>query len=195
MYVVGIFIWRLGEALNDVNQEALIPDMVSEKQFQLASACKSGLSFLGGILGYVLIWLFAFMRFTWIYYAYVLLLFICAAPPLLLCSTDSAPYAGQRQSAQGEHEAGVLTRAYLVPLTYSSSYTRMCLAGLLWNACTAPLYFILLIVRDVVGVTDERALQHDFSVASFSFCLTAALCSVFLGGAAKPTGDSEDDVW
>merc|ERR1740138_991658 len=99
-FIAGILIWRLGEALNDVTTEALVPEMVPKSQFKIASAIKASSFLFGGLFGYLLLIVFVEVHYSWLYYSYLLGMFLCAVPSLMLLTNDG-PFGNSREHADG----------------------------------------------------------------------------------------------
>jgi len=174
-YMLGVLIWRVGEALNDVTTEALPPEVVHDSQWQQAASIKAGLFLAGGVLGYVMLIVLVDVHYSWLYWAYLILMFACGVPPLVLLS-DDRPLASARARSQGIRRA--LYDAYLEPLRYDRGFPQACAALFIFSLGTAPMFFFLLIVRDLVRVNNAHDLQLQFCYASIMFFLSAALAAV-----------------
>lgn len=185
----GIMLWRFGEAINDVTTEAIVPEMVSQDQYQLASGIKASSFLFGGLGGYTLILIFADYHYTWLYYAYPISMFICAVPGLILLDSDKPFAPTQRKEMQRRRRNGVeeessegfwqsLVKAYVSPMRYKGGFPRACLAVFIFGLGTTPMFFLLLIVRDLVGITDAVQQQKRFSVGSIIFFIASALAAI-----------------
>jgi len=199
-FLAGIFIWRLGEALNDVTTEAIVPEMIPQKQYGIASSIKASSFLLGGLLGYSLLIIFAKVHYGWLYYAYLFGMFTCAIPSLMMLDND-VPLDNPSRRLNQESFSHSLARAYIAPSQYKGGFPRACLAVFVFSLGTSPMFFLLLIIRDVVGVTEPVELQRVFSVVSLVFFLSAALFSVLSGIAPKriaqlcsSTGDEPSEL-
>uniref|UniRef100_A0A7S1S6D5 Major facilitator superfamily (MFS) profile domain-containing protein n=1 Tax=Alexandrium catenella TaxID=2925 RepID=A0A7S1S6D5_ALECA len=190
-FLSGVLVWRLGEALNDVTTEALVPEMVHPKQFKIASAIKASSFLLGGLLGYVLLMLMTHVRFTWLYYAYPVGMFICSLPPLYLLN-QNRPIVHAKMGHEEQTFLQSMAQAYVDPCRYPGGFPYACLAVCVFSLGTAPMFYMLLIVRDLVGFTDPANQQFHFSVVSIIFFLSAAVasCVVALIQRAKPDGNA-----
>jgi len=177
-FLSGILVWRLGEAMNDVTTEALVPEMVPQEQYQTASGIKACSFLLGGLVGYTILMVFSDLHYTWLYYAYPIGMFVCAVPSLYLLDKDH-PVSQKRQHENSDEESFLqsLVKAYLVPVAYRGGFPRACLAVFVFGLGTAPMFFLLLIVRDLVGITDPVVMQQHFSCGSIVFFCAAALSS------------------
>mmetsp|Transcript_17896 Transcript_17896/g.36140 ORF Transcript_17896/g.36140 Transcript_17896/m.36140 type:complete len:451 (+) Transcript_17896:1-1353(+) len=181
-FLSGILVWRLGEAMNDVTTEALVPEMVPQQQYQTASGIKACSFLLGGLFGYALLEVYADAHYTWLYYAYPMGMFVCAMPSLMLLDKDHPASQKHQQDTASERDSFLqsLTKAYLVPLAYKGGFPRACLAVFVFSLGTAPMFFLLLIVRDLVGIADPVAMQQHFSMGSIVFFCAAAIASVLV---------------
>jgi len=180
-FMFGIFVWRVGEAINDVTTETLAPELVAPEQFQFASAIKAALFLFGGLFGYILIVLTAGIHYNWLYYAYLTQMIITCIPVLLLLDDDAPrlPRAGSRQ--QRINFGAEMAEAYLAPPRIEGGFPRACLAVFVFSLGTAPMFFLLLLVRDIVGIRNEVALQTHFGGSSIMFFLAAALAAAMSG--------------
>jgi len=182
-FLSGVLIWRLGEAMNDVTTEALVPEMVPQEQYQLASGIKACSFLLGGLFGYALLMIFSDSHYSWLYYAYPIGMFVCSIPCLFLLDADQ-PFARlQEQRQEPQEQEGFLTslaKSYWTPVNYRGGFPRACLAVFIFSLGTAPMFFLLLIVRDLVGIGDPIRMQQYFSAGSIVFFLSAAIASVIV---------------
>lgn len=210
-FLLGVFLWRLGEALNDITAEALVPEMVPSSQFSVASSIKSSSFLLGGLVGYTMLIALAGVHYGWLYYAYPIGMFMCSIPPLLMLRHDGvrppSPAVPREVSIEGSIARGRirsirlwLDKAYLGPARFRGGFPLASLAVFVFGFGTAPMFFLLLIVRDLVGIQDPVELQEQFSFSSILFFLSAAVTSVLsimgvhsgggIGGSARgsPSG-------
>eukprot|EP00928_Gymnodinium_smaydae_P071028 TRINITY_DN54719_c0_g1_i1.p1 TRINITY_DN54719_c0_g1~~TRINITY_DN54719_c0_g1_i1.p1 ORF type:complete len:615 (+),score=52.46 TRINITY_DN54719_c0_g1_i1:50-1846(+) len=195
-FIFGIFTWRLGEALNDVTTEAIIPEMVPTHQFQVAGSIKAAQFLLGGLLGYVLLIVMVNVHYTWLYYAYMVGMLICAMPTICLLNKHEHPRGAlqRRDSANQETFGEALIQAYLVPMRQEGGFPRYCLATFIFTLGTSPMFFLLLIVRDLIGVGEPTHLQRLFSIISIVFFISAAVASILTGlGSPRRQGASDDN--
>jgi MFS family permease len=191
-FILGIFLWRLGEAFNDVTTEALIPEMVGPEQFQLASAVKSASFLFGGLFGYALLLYLVDLHYSWLYYSYAVGMVVCAWPALFLLGNDKPMGAELNQARAAEPLCTTIMQAYTEPPQYEGGYARFALATFVFSLGTSPMFFLLLMVRDMVGIGDVRAEKELFSKVSITFLLSAAVASVLSGiGAPKPPNQAE----
>ncbi len=150
-------------------------DAVPESQYQLAGAIKSSSFLVGGLFGYAMLIVLADVHYSWFYYAYLLGMFSCAIPSLLLLQ-DDAP-SGKTQKLD-ENLSASLIQAYLAPTRYEGAFGSACISVFVFSLGTAPMFFLLLILRDLAGPTDPHKLQQEFSVSSILLFLSAAAFSV-----------------
>jgi len=186
-YMTGIFLWRLGESLNDVTTEAIVPDLVPVKQFGVASAIKAASFVAGGLLGYIALYFMAAVHYTWCYYAYMACMFITAIPSLTLLNRD-AP-AKPNKFREGKTFAENMSQSYVVPFSMKGGFPEISWAIFVMSCGTAPMFFFLLIIRDLLGVHNEISLSKDFAIGSILFFLGATIATaidVIWGGRAGP---------
>lgn len=175
-FLAGILVWRLGEAINDVTTEAIVPEMVPQEQYQMASGIKACSFLLGGLLGYIILYLTADVNYRWLYYAYPIGMFTCCIPPLSLLSEDRP--VGLTHRIQQQPFGDSLWQAYVAPTKCKGGFPTACLAVFTFSLGTSPMFFLLLIVRDLVGVSNTSIMQREFSFASILFFLLSAIAAV-----------------
>merc|ERR1719491_408408 len=73
-------------------------------------------------------------------------------------------------------------QAYVIPMRYPGCFPRACLCLFTFGLGTGPIFFTLLMVRDMVGITEEVELQQQFSWVSIVFLASAALSSLTVRG-------------
>jgi hypothetical protein len=178
-FVVGITLWRIGDATTDVTTEALMPEMVPSSQFTDASNIKSALFVLGGIFGYVALILMEDYHYTWLYLAYAFGMLIFSIPTQVLLA-DDAPLRG-RSTQQAEGFLMSMHKAYIAPAFQDSWFPKLALAIFIFGFGTSPMFFLLLMIRDLVGTTNPVHLQNQFSTSSIMFFVAAAISTV-IGG-------------
>jgi len=184
-FLLGILVWRLGEAINDITTEAIIPEMVPPEQWPVAGAVKAASFLFGGLFGYVLLILLVNLHYSWLYYAYMVGMLICALPALYLLRKDEHP-PGFKPRGVDESLWDSITQAYVVPTQYEGGFPRFSLCTFVFTLGTSPMFFLLLMVRDLVGVSDPADLQRLFSQISIVFFISAAVASILSGiGAPK----------
>jgi len=189
LFMAGILFWRLGEACNDVTVEALAPEMVPPAQYQTASAIKAAIFLLGGVVGYVALILLADYTFDWVYTAYLIGMLVCTIPQLIILSVVDNPRIKFRYD-RNESFLQSMRKAYVMPMRMPGGFAMACLAVFIFSLGTAPMFFLLLMVRDLMGIHDEAAEQRLFSYLSIVFFLSAAIASVvlFVGSRTEQRG-------
>jgi len=189
-FMTGILIWRFGECMNDVTVEALAPEMVPSSQYPMASAVKGALFLLGGVIGYVMLMFATDLHYSWLYSAYLIGMLICSLPALLLLREDgsSVRQSCQMRRLQSKQAFDYLTHAYLAPARLPGGFPWACLSVFVFALGTSPMYFLLLMVRDVVGVRQQAIQQRQFSYISVIFFLFAVVAAVFSGGSMAAPG-------
>eukprot|EP00443_Scrippsiella_acuminata_P002342 CAMPEP_0115213772 /NCGR_PEP_ID=MMETSP0270-20121206/23965_1 /TAXON_ID=71861 /ORGANISM="Scrippsiella trochoidea, Strain CCMP3099" /LENGTH=523 /DNA_ID=CAMNT_0002627529 /DNA_START=81 /DNA_END=1648 /DNA_ORIENTATION=+ len=181
----GITLWRFGEAINGVTTDAIVPEMVPQEQYQMASGIMASSFLLGGLLGYVLLLIFDDVPYEWLYFAYPVLMICCVVPVLSTLNSD-VPFAPNRRREMmmrkrsgGEPDSESfrqsLIMAYVTPIKYEGGFARACLAVFIFGLGTTPMFFLLLIVRDLVGIKESDAQQRYFSIGSICFFISSAV--------------------
>jgi len=183
-FFLGIITWRLGEGLNDVTTEAICPEMLPPEQFEISSAIRASMFLLGGLSGYVMVALLAHVHYSWLYHGYLIMMLLCGLPALLLIDGD-APAAPVSARRQGSFLASAV-EAYVRPSRFQGGFPRACLCIFLFSCGTAPMFFILLMIRDLVGIEEPLQLQRHFSLVSIVFFLSAAIAAALNALAAPP---------
>lgn len=179
LFMVGILFWRTGEAFNDVTVEALAPEMVPPAQYQTAGAIKAAVFLLGGVMGYVSLIVLANYDFGWVYTAYLFGMLICALPQLIILTVVESPRIKFRYG-RNESFTQSMTKAYLAPMFLPGGFPMACLAVFVFSLGTAPMFFLLLMVRDLLDIHDDVEEQRLFSYVSIVFFVSAAIASVML---------------
>jgi len=180
-FLAGILIWRLGEALNDVTTEALVPELVPQSQFQLASAVKACSFLLGGLFGYMLLIILSDVDYSWLYFAYPIGMLVSSVPPLFLLDKDRPLNWNEKKRPSDGHFLGSLLQAYTNPTEIPGGFPLACLSVFIFSLGTAPMFFLLLVVRDLLGISDLVAMQEVFSASSIVFFISAAVAAVVSG--------------
>eukprot|EP00929_Paragymnodinium_shiwhaense_P002759 TRINITY_DN103043_c0_g1_i1.p1 TRINITY_DN103043_c0_g1~~TRINITY_DN103043_c0_g1_i1.p1 ORF type:complete len:723 (-),score=152.40 TRINITY_DN103043_c0_g1_i1:24-2192(-) len=178
-FLIGIMLWRLGEAINDVTTEAIIPELVPVTQWRLAGSIKAASFLLGGLFGYALLIVLVDLHYSWLYYAYVVGMVACAVPALILLSKNDEP--GTMRGNAGETWIESVKQAYWGPTQYEGGFPKFCFGTFIFSLGTSPMFFLLLMERDLIGVRQPVALQRDFSKTSIIFFLAAAVTSIHSG--------------
>jgi len=191
-FMFGVFVWRVGEAMNDVTIEALAPEMLPVTQYALAGGIKAFLFMIGGVLGYVMLIVFADNEFTWVYVAYLIAMPVCILPAILLLSSDE-PLANARVQRSSENTFfDNLHRAYIAPFSIPGGFPLASMSAFIFSLGTAPMFFLLLIVRDLLGVEQEGQQNRIFSYLSIVFFLAASLASVLATQEGRKAAENQD---
>lgn len=178
-FVIGIVIWRVGEALNDVTTEALVPELVPQSQYAIASAAKATSFLLGGVSAYITLIFMTGYHYTWLYWAYGLGMLIFSLPCQVLLDND-APMKG-KDGRLRDSFGQLLQKAYIAPAYIEGYFPQLCLGIFIFSFGTSPMFFLLLMIRDLVGTSDPIRLQNHFSASSIIFFISAAVAAV-VGG-------------
>eukprot|EP00413_Alexandrium_margalefii_P044357 CAMPEP_0204604854 /NCGR_PEP_ID=MMETSP0661-20131031/58128_1 /ASSEMBLY_ACC=CAM_ASM_000606 /TAXON_ID=109239 /ORGANISM="Alexandrium margalefi, Strain AMGDE01CS-322" /LENGTH=595 /DNA_ID=CAMNT_0051616045 /DNA_START=89 /DNA_END=1876 /DNA_ORIENTATION=- len=192
LFMLGILIWRLGEGFNDVTTEAICPEMLPSQQYEISSAIRASMFLVGGLGGYVMVMLLVHMPYYWLYHGYLIMMFVCGIPPLLAISRDIPKINTRGASRVGTSFLKSCVEAYVKPSQYEGGFPCACLCIFLFSCGSAPMFFLLLMLRDLVGIDEQVSLQRHFSLISIDFFLSAAVAAVLnaLVSPKKPTGQS-----
>lgn len=194
-FFVGTILWMVGEALADVTTETLVPEMLPRAQFQKASSIRSILFLLGGFSGYVMIVIFRHETWSWLYKGYLGVMLVCALLTLVSINhserTSKQPCDGDIAVASFKE---LLHQAYVAPTLVEGGFPRACLCIFVYSFGSAPMFFLLLMIRDLGGVSEPGRLQMHFGLVSIVFFLSAALASVVLGAKGSPEGWMENEA-
>lgn len=140
----------------------------------------------GGLAGYGALILFDGVPLIWLYIAYFCLMLVSTFVTVLIMRNK----ASRRRCTS--HAS--LWEAYVAPIRRSRDFARACFCMLAFSLGTAPIFFTLLMVRDLVQVADESLQQVHFSYISIVFLVSAALSSTAIsldgGDAEGPNGAS-----
>mmetsp|Transcript_136311 Transcript_136311/g.237016 ORF Transcript_136311/g.237016 Transcript_136311/m.237016 type:complete len:653 (+) Transcript_136311:61-2019(+) len=192
-FMTGILIWRLGDATVDVTAEVLVPEMVPKSQYELAGGIKAAAFLLGALFGYVLLILFADVHFTWLYYAYLCGMLTCVAPMLLLLgdADGDSPVRATEMMRGRPGLRGMMVQAYVAPAVVPGWLPSFSAASFLFGCGMAPMFFLLLMIRDLVGVASPIALQDHFSACSMLFFVAAAIAAL-LSATCEPKASGKE---
>mmetsp|Transcript_23583 Transcript_23583/g.42608 ORF Transcript_23583/g.42608 Transcript_23583/m.42608 type:complete len:574 (+) Transcript_23583:60-1781(+) len=177
-FMFGIFVWRMGEAMNDVTIEALAPELLPQSQYAMAGGIKAFMFLMGGVMGYVMLIVLADVNFTWVYVAYLVAMPIGISPALFMLSNDG-PMRSSRVAEAYEHSFKEnLHRAYIEPFRIPGGFPLASVAVFVFSFGTGPMFFLLLMVRDLLGIDDDAQQQRVFAYLSIVFFLSAAVASI-----------------
>merc|ERR1740121_2814052 len=180
-------IWMLGEAMADVTTETLVPELLPRCQYELASSLRSLNFIMGGLGGYAAIIFFRKINYSWLYYAYLLVMVVCGFLTVLYLGEEKP-----RRRAEGSNSLFSLAlRAYQEPASYKGGFPMACFSLFLFSLGSAPMFFLLLMVRDIVGIRELAPLQMHFGAISSLFFVMAAVASVYsaTSGAKKAANE------
>jgi len=198
-YLAGVVLWMLGEAMADVTTETLVPELLPQSQYEASSQIRSLNFLLGGLIGYVALITFRGLHFSWLYYAYLFVMLVCAF--LSLCLIDAEDMATKLQQATSRAAKHALedqtfkklvVQAYWMPARCEGGFPRACMCQFIFSLGSAPMFFLLLMIRDIVGIKDESVLQMHFGAISIVFFVAAALASILGTIAAKAGCDASE---
>lgn len=179
LYLASTALWMLGEAMTDVTSETLVPELLPRSQYDISSSIRS-LSFLvGGLVGYMLLILSGDMHHGWIYYSYIVLMVGCACVTLVFLAIGGGAAPQTALTPIRGTLFDLANRAYGSPTRIEGGFPRGCLCIFVFSLGSAPMFFLLLMIRDLVGLQDA-ALQKHFGAISIIFFLSAALASAGL---------------
>merc|ERR1719456_539782 len=103
---------------------------------------------------------------------------LCAFPTTLSIVTDEGPAARRLQRGQAPMGFWRSTvEAYLGPMRYQGGYPVACLCLLLFSLGVGPIFFTMLVVRDIVGIEETSTQQLHFGGISILFLICAAISS------------------
>jgi diazepam-binding inhibitor (GABA receptor modulating acyl-CoA-binding protein) len=146
--------------------------MVPRSQFALASSIKASSFLCGGLLGYGLLYCMADVHYSWCYYAYLFCMFTFSIPPLLMLTND-APMA-PNPHRKGNSFLTNIVKSYTTPCTYEGGFPEANFGAFIMACGTAPMFFLLLIIRDLIGIHGKVELQQNFAITSVIFFIFAA---------------------
>mmetsp|Transcript_33 Transcript_33/g.118 ORF Transcript_33/g.118 Transcript_33/m.118 type:complete len:600 (-) Transcript_33:145-1944(-) len=178
-YLLSTTLWMFGEAIADVTTEVLVPELLPPSQYEFSSSLR-GLNFvLGGLVGYILLLFSRDLHYNWIYYAYLVVMFLTAAVTLLFLNMQdksaSRSQAGRRPALPLRE---LFIQAYVLPTRIRGGFPRACLCIFVFSLGASPIFFLLLLVRDIIGIGNGSALQWHFALISIAFYVSAAAAAV-----------------
>lgn len=197
LYLASTALWMLGEAMTDVTSETLVPELLPRSQYDISSSIRSLSFLLGGLVGYVLLILSGDMHHSWIYYSYLVLMVSCACVTLVFLAIGGGAMPSVSVAPIRGSLFELLNRAYGSPTRIEGGFPRGCLCIFVFSLGSAPMFFLLLMIRDLVGLKDS-ALQTHFGTISIIFFLSAAFASaglaIFSSMAATKAAPGEQEL-
>jgi len=188
-YLAAIVLWMLGEAMADVTTETLVPELLPRSQYDIGGSIRAVNFLLGGLVGYATLIVFRHWHYSWLYYGYMLVMLACAFLTLCFIPTDDL-VAKRPKQRKGLVMNKLVEQAYLLPARMEGGFPKACLCLFVFSLGTAPMFFLLLMVRDLIGIQNHMAMQLQFSIISIIFFISAALVNV-LGKFITPSTDEE----
>jgi len=161
----------------DVTTETLVPELLPRSQYDVGSSLRAINFLVGGLVGYSTLIVFRHWHYSWLYYGYLLVMLACAS--LTLCFIHSEDLLANR-SKQSKNLLidRLLEQAYLLPARLEGGFPKACLCLFVFSLGTAPMFFLLLMVRDLIGIQNHVVMQLQFSIISIIFFISAALVNV-----------------
>mmetsp|Transcript_139197 Transcript_139197/g.388397 ORF Transcript_139197/g.388397 Transcript_139197/m.388397 type:complete len:648 (-) Transcript_139197:81-2024(-) len=189
-YLAATVLWMLGEAMADVTTETLVPELLPRSQYELSSAIRALNFLLGGLVGYGALIAFRHFHYSWLYYGYLLVMIVCAFFTLCFINTDDLGGVSRPNRRKETSLSALVTQAYYLPAQLDGGFPKACLCLFVFSLGSAPMFFLLLMVRDIIGIKEHVTMQMHFSLLSIAFFVSAALASV-MGAAAAGAGGGD----
>lgn len=106
---------------------------------------------------------------------------LCGIPCLIAINQDVPKSRTRGANLMQDNFLRKIMEAYIKPSQFPGGFPRACLCIFLFSSGSAPMFFLLLMLRDLVGITDQVALQRNFSLISIDFFLAAAVAASLNG--------------
>lgn len=180
-YLAATVLWMLGEAMADVTTETLVPELLPKSQYEVASAIRALNFLLGGLVGYAALIVFRHLHYSWLYYGYLLVMLVCAFLTLCFIQPDDLRDRPEGAAPRQRGETSLATlvaQAYVLPARLEGGFPMACSCLFIFSLGSAPMFFLLLMVRDVIGIKEHVEMQMHFSIISIVFFVSAAAASV-----------------
>mmetsp|Transcript_99898 Transcript_99898/g.187957 ORF Transcript_99898/g.187957 Transcript_99898/m.187957 type:complete len:665 (-) Transcript_99898:87-2081(-) len=182
LYLVGTVLWMLGEAIADVTTETLVPELLPRSQYEISSSIRALNFLLGGLLGYTMLLILRNTHYSWVYYGYLIVMLICAFLSLSFINTEDRAVGTESSSlpARRSSEQSIMSlvaQAYLMPARLEGGFPRACLCLFIFSLGSAPMFFLFLMIRDIINVKNQAVLQMHFSIISIVFFICAAIAA------------------
>mmetsp|Transcript_85130 Transcript_85130/g.155132 ORF Transcript_85130/g.155132 Transcript_85130/m.155132 type:complete len:699 (-) Transcript_85130:51-2147(-) len=198
-YLGASLLWMLGEAMADITTETVAPEMLPSSQYDLAATIRTLHHVSGAAFGYIFLLIAAAVdwHFHWLYITYLLMMLLCAFPCLIFMR-EARP-ANREPRSTGRSRTGpcmsALFEAYVAPMRYAGGFPRACVCMCVFSLGTSPIFFTLLMLHDLVGISDQRELQQYFSKVSIVFLMMAGVTAAFAGlQGSDPATESTADT-
>jgi len=176
-YLAAVVLWMLGEAMADVTTETLVPELLPRSQYDIGATLRAVNFLVGGLVGYSTLIMFRDWHYSWLYYGYLLVMMVCAFLTLCFIHTEDLVPSHPRQR-KILRISRLVEQAYLQPARLEGGFPKACLCLFVFSLGTAPMFFLLLMVRDLIGISDQKTVQLQFSIISIVFFISAALATV-----------------
>lgn len=174
-YLLSVFITRLGSDLFSTVNEAMLVELVPEKQYAAASGLKGAVFFLGAIFAYNLI-LFK-IDYMSLYYIYLIAVFVCILPGVIVLNRYQIVWETSLQTWRGYSFSSLVWEAYRSPVTLDTNFPRVALSVFIFHVGLAPAYMSFLFVQDIAGIKG-RDIQINWCFMSIVSLLAAAISSI-----------------
>jgi len=193
-YMAGTVLWMLGEAMADVTTETLVPELLPKSQYEVSSAIRALNFLLGGLVGYAALIVFRHFHYSWLYYGYLIVMLVCAFFTLCFINTDDLVVRRPKRKNEDIPLRTLMAQAYYMPARLEGGFPMACLCLFVFSLGSAPMFFLLLMVRDIIGIKEHVSMQMHFSFISIVFFISAAVASVLgvaTAGGGKESSDSQ----
>jgi len=193
-YLTAVVLWMLGEAMADVTTETVVPELLPRSQYGISSSIRALNFLLGGLAGYSMLIVFRHRHYSWLYYGYLVLMLTCAFLTLLTCANAKESKSEHKpQSSKDIAIVDLFKQAYVVPCQLTGGFPLACTSSFVFSLGSAPMFFLFLMVRDLVGLTSNTTVQTHFSAISIVFFVAAAVASILMS-APDEGSNSENNV-
>jgi len=210
LYLFGTVLWCVGESIAESTTEALVPDLCIEEDYNKAASVRGVMFMAGGLVGYGLIILSSMLEWNpAVFYVYYLVFILAGAPWSIYyaCPSDAEkralerrndpsmanePLVGSQEQVPGDAAAAdaidddeggksIWKQCYVDCYYASNEFRYVSLATVFFSMSTAGMMFVILILRDLVGIADDATAQLHMACASIVMTVSAAIASVVMG--------------
>lgn len=183
VYVLTVIVWMLGESAADSTAEALVPDLCTPHDYNAAAAVRSVSSFLGSLVGCILIILLSILQLDhhWLYVTYLLAVGLTAPWTIMY----AVPKETEMETAQTELRMersldSVFYQCYWKVLNASTAFRNICASVFLFTFSMSSACYLFWFLADVINVDETNTPLHFGSLAitffagacGFSFCMS-----------------------